>query len=347
MQKRFAGRTADRSSTKKKVNVAVSTPKKIQLSKKIENILEKRLGFETLFHLIAGNNLDFYFAILINIKYYKSGSQIGELNTLFSFVLFIFLKIFLGFSALQIQKSRSSDKNQTKADKTNPKNGQTSTLKMDTSCLVEGIRPSKSWFVNYFTVITLAKDIFIAFFVIIFYDLPFIQAPATLIIMTSMTVMEAIQRPLSSKSEMVIKFVTDLCFSLTNFLFLMVYFLGKPATDKSLQNIGLSIIALLSLVILTNVMPGVVETINSIRKSVKKLFSSKQKQSDTGVAQTRVTRIQPSTNKKESSSNDDSWGSQLDLDHSQEKSLNRDFESIKQSERKTMNKSHKRGYVIS
>ena len=234
---------------------------KLPFHTKLKSFIDGNLGWETMHHLVTGNNLDLYFAIFLNLKYYKPGDNIAEINSFFVLMLAMALLTFMAFSFSKVFKIIAA---QAKSKKKEVKS-----LK-PFEFLVDGIK-GKSLFAGYYHVIALLRDPLIAFFVVVFYDIPLVQASGTLLVMGTLTSMEIFYRPLESRKDMAITLITNVCFTLTNLMFLVVSLMGRPANDPKVTSVGMIKIGLLSVVILSNVIPGLYDSFMSMKDLLKKL----------------------------------------------------------------------------
>ena len=288
---------------KKQATKAINAKKKKKsCSKKLRGFIDNSMGWKTFYFLILGNNLDFFFSILINIKYYKPGNNISDLNTLFSFFLFMMLLLFVCYAisslskiieselakadkkALEAKKDQAAaitaqnKKNKEKSKKNTSKNGKNMKKGVldngeDLSKMVfltEGVKTTSS-FSRYFNVIVMLRDPLIAFFVVLFYDQPLVQSCGTLVVMTVLTGMELIYRPLTSCKEMIIKLITDVCFTVINFCLFFVFLQEKATDDPEIEKVGYITIVLLCVIILANVLPSLWDSVISAKDFIKKI----------------------------------------------------------------------------
>jgi hypothetical protein len=244
--------------------------------KKLNKIYSK----ENFFEMLSGVHLDIYLSIMTNIKFYKKGDWVNELNYILSYLMGLFLLFVILYFAFQAaimltiiedekQKIISAERREklvlmgiykredVKTFQNNKVLAKDQGEKEENPdlYLINGVDLNNNYG-RFFKVYMLLKDPMIAFSIVLLKKFTLAQVLIPLALFVAMSVLESIFKPIIDKKDRIVSVVTKYLFSLVIGIYLSIVFLADPLNYHE-HNVyfGYPLICLYSLIMLTNIYP--------------------------------------------------------------------------------------------
>ena len=246
--------------------MTIKKKKKLQktYTNRLRRIFRQLLELRVLYYVITGTQLEIYFSIFINMKYYKSGDPLGNLNLVISISILVILICWLTFLVIK-------NNQMIKSKKTKDKFGQIKMKKY--KFLVEDVDIEKH-FGAYFNIYQMVKDLALAIIVVLLYDYSWLQIVGSAILVVSLSFLQHKIRPLKSGLESFCTRVELTSFAIVNTILAISLATEKAGGSKGFnEKVGYPLIIILIAIVISNTAP----VINSIRIFIRDAFCLKKK----------------------------------------------------------------------
>lgn len=247
-----------------------STELRSNLSMKVHQFNEG-LNFEFFISFMDMFQLDFYLAIYLQFSSFEIRSSKSSANIFSSLVVFIvmlFLKLILYFYSTRIANIRSMKKSlQEKGYVKNYYN----------FLFLSQENHGTSYYAHHQTILNLIKDPILAFFLVFCSETPTLQIGGAFVITLIYFLLEAIYRPSIKPGENVRNIISNGIYTLTNFMFLCLHFTeGSISLENKEYFIGVPLIISVTLLILSNYIISMKESVEGIKKRCNKKKDPKE-----------------------------------------------------------------------
>lgn len=247
----------------------------------------KKFNTQTAFYLVTGTHLEIYFSIFLSLKYYKEGNDVSNFNALISIFSVAALLFFIFYFYLMSRRAHETKETKRKI-----------LLQMYSKYLflAEGVK-SEPEFSRHYRIYRILKDPFLAFFVIILYEIPEIQIIFSALLMSIYVYKQYQRYPIEEKGKMTIEAMTNLCFVLINWSFLVIHLIGDKMKATSLNFFfGLPVIALIVIIMGVNILPDIWENLKKIKEKYcckGKNGTNEQQAENIENSNNRLNRVRP------------------------------------------------------